>query len=99
MGARNCSSISPWVSQGGLELGCANGKGFWRILLGSRLGAKGRIPVWVSVAFRLLKDSRPFVDSGVPAATGRALSSRETLSHPGAVPGLPVMTASLVGAL
>lgn len=69
--------------------------------MGSRLGAKVRkIPVWLSVAVRLLRASRLFVGPGIPAARGRALSSsRETLSHHGAAPGLPVMTASLVAAL
>lgn len=101
MGARNCSYVSPWVSQGGLELGCANEKGFWRVHLGSRLGAKvRRIPVWLSVAVRLLRDSRLFVGPGIPAAIGRPLSSsRETLSHHRAAPGLSVMTVSLGAAL
>lgn len=86
VGARNCSPVSPWVSQGGLELGCANGKGFWRVCLGSRLEAKVRIPVWISVAVRLLRDSKLFVAPGVPTATGRALSSSKlylTRSSPG----------------
>lgn len=68
--------------------------------LGVEAGAKVRILVWASVAVRLLRDSRLFVDPGVPAATGRTLSSsRETLSHHGATSGLLVMTASLVGYL
>lgn len=75
------------------------GKAFGESSWGQGWGLRGGFLSGFLLLSRLLKDSRLFVDSGVPAATGRALSSRETLSHPGAVPGLPVMTASLVGAL
>lgn len=75
------------------------GKAFGESSWGQGWGLRGGFLSGFLLLFRLLKDSRLFVDSGVPAATGRALSSRETLSHPGAVSGLPVMTASLVGAL
>lgn len=50
--------------------------------LGLRLGAKVRIPVWVSLAVMLLRDSRLSAGPG-PSATIVLPSSRETSPHPG----------------